>query len=1039
MHWAPQPVPRAVHGYHQRLSQLRARLDALRPGQVHQDVAQSARQKTPLFQASSDLAAALADLSQLSCGYLSPEFFQLGLSLLSPFPQSQAALARLAWAHYPSLYEASSIACEAQNNALEAETQALPSELCAWLWPTQKPWLSVCMIVRNEAECLGEALRSVDPFADEIIVVDTGSEDQTQEIARRFEKVKLFETPWQDHFAQARNVSLKRASGDWVLVLDADETLVDSRALEILITHPPRGWMLYALSVQHDLEQAGRTQTWTPRLFRRDGIRYTGALHELPVKKEAPHFLQTVFPKIAVRHVGGLQRHRERQSKDRRDAALKAWVEASDATPYLHYQYAHYLAYTHRQTESETERAQADALILKHLHIALRETQRYLGDLPPHADWLEAPLPATLLLMAQVLLRQKEYEALRRLGDAYTCPYTEYALLLAQAHIQNKNWRFARQYCVQALNPELLQHSQAPASSGQWRALHPREIADSSVYLCLIQIGLQSHQAVTALFAVRRLLELYPHGQCPGVQGNLVEVHRRLSRLVGIREGEFLLYLAGRLRPLREQCGLEQRQFSPERLDPEALDELCFLLLCYLWESWSQEVLVDALLVFQACGLESLVGDVSRLGAVLYPQERLFRALQPVSTLSPQTRAYALYPGGWHKLFERPGIRPRVSLHLMGRDVEDVLPRALASCEGLIDTYFLMDTGSTDRSREIMQAWLENHSGQFLQRDWRNNFADMRNMILEQGSTGWVLSLDADEALEPAILLRLRELFCYRPRPWQIFALRIHNLDDDPLRQSQSWVPRIFAAHPLLRYTGRVHERPQFTAFPHALPVHAFSGRGIQHWGYQSRWVRHHDKAARRHLLLASLELQGHANPLYLYHYAYFLIAHQQPPDEAQAEQLLRQALSENQKHRRVPPVVGWVPASEPQVQMLLLRLWQRQQRHRDILQGLERWRLNNAEAYYYAAEAALKQAHWALARALAFKALEAPVGEFPAMGFGGRLALLLLVEVAWAQNDWELGLNVWMKLLELDLSLQGHYQSWFAQMLQAENKASKF
>lgn len=81
------------------------------------------------------------------------------------------------------------------------------------------------MIVRDEAERLGRCLQSVATVADELIVVDTGSVDDTVAIAQFF-GAKVFSTPWQNDFAIARNESLRHATGDWVLVLDADETLV---------------------------------------------------------------------------------------------------------------------------------------------------------------------------------------------------------------------------------------------------------------------------------------------------------------------------------------------------------------------------------------------------------------------------------------------------------------------------------------------------------------------------------------------------------------------------------------------------------------------------------------------------------------------------------------------------------------------------------------------------------------------------------------------------------------------------------------------
>jgi tetratricopeptide (TPR) repeat protein len=88
----------------------------------------------------------------------------------------------------------------------------------------RRPRLSVAVIVRDAAEALAETLACLPGLADETVVLDTGSADQTKEVARQF-PVTLHERPWDDDFSAARNYAAACATGDWLLWLDAGERL----------------------------------------------------------------------------------------------------------------------------------------------------------------------------------------------------------------------------------------------------------------------------------------------------------------------------------------------------------------------------------------------------------------------------------------------------------------------------------------------------------------------------------------------------------------------------------------------------------------------------------------------------------------------------------------------------------------------------------------------------------------------------------------------------------------------------------------------
>jgi glycosyltransferase involved in cell wall biosynthesis len=138
------------------------------------------------------------------------------------------------------------------------------------------------MIVRDEAQRLPRCLDSVRPLARQIVVVDTGSTDGTAEWLDRDRAVDLAHFPWCDDFAAARNASLERASGDWILVLDADEVLEPPGDLDRLLRDPTvEGWYLTVRNLQPAGDLVRYEDSRQLRLFRnRPAYRYRGLVHE---------------------------------------------------------------------------------------------------------------------------------------------------------------------------------------------------------------------------------------------------------------------------------------------------------------------------------------------------------------------------------------------------------------------------------------------------------------------------------------------------------------------------------------------------------------------------------------------------------------------------------------------------------------------------------------------------------------------------------------------------------------------------------------
>lgn len=127
---------------------------------------------------------------------------------------------------------------------------------------SNKATLSVCMIVKNEEEHLVKCLKSIRDVVDEMIVVDTGSTDRTKAIGTAF-GAKVFDFPWTEDFSAARNHSLAQATGDWILILDADEVIsnLDHKLLLKTINRKNKRPVAYTLMTRNYLKKTG-TAGW---------------------------------------------------------------------------------------------------------------------------------------------------------------------------------------------------------------------------------------------------------------------------------------------------------------------------------------------------------------------------------------------------------------------------------------------------------------------------------------------------------------------------------------------------------------------------------------------------------------------------------------------------------------------------------------------------------------------------------------------------------------------------------------------------------
>ncbi len=186
--------------------------------------------------------------------------------------------------------------------------------------------LSLCMIVRDEAEMLPRCLAAVRGLWSELLVVDTGSRDGTVAVLEG-EGARVIHRVWDDDFSAARNAGLEQATGDWILCLDADEIVSPGLATQMrpLLGDPGAG--AATVVIRNHLPHGHRRDASVLRLFRNHpSVRFQFPIHEdvtdaVRARLAADGRRLRHLPGV-VEHLGYVRAHAASRNKKARDTEL---------------------------------------------------------------------------------------------------------------------------------------------------------------------------------------------------------------------------------------------------------------------------------------------------------------------------------------------------------------------------------------------------------------------------------------------------------------------------------------------------------------------------------------------------------------------------------------------------------------------------------------------------------------------------------------------------------------------------------------------
>jgi glycosyltransferase involved in cell wall biosynthesis len=201
--------------------------------------------------------------------------------------------------------------------------------------------LSLCIIARNEEYTIPKCISSAKSIVDEVVVLDTGSTDKTEVRAKEL-GAKVYKYEWKNDFSAARNEALKYITGDWVLVLDADERLTPKIKSHIKYTIGMEDYIMVNL-LRHEIGAAQSPYSMVSRLFRKHpNIKFSRPYHAIvddsviEILQKEPNWQVGHLSEVAILHDGYTEAAIKQENKTAKaQAAMEGFIVNNPNDPYV--------------------------------------------------------------------------------------------------------------------------------------------------------------------------------------------------------------------------------------------------------------------------------------------------------------------------------------------------------------------------------------------------------------------------------------------------------------------------------------------------------------------------------------------------------------------------------------------------------------------------------------------------------------------------------------------------------------------------------
>ena len=200
--------------------------------------------------------------------------------------------------------------------------------------------ITICMIVKNEEENLEKCLKAISNYNFQLVIVDTGSNDNTKKVAKKYTDC-VYDYKWNNNFSDARNYAISKTKTEYVLIVDADEVLISADYNKLIKCIEDNKDKVGRIERDNEFVREGKkyiSKEKVNRLFSKNKYKYEGSIHEQIVSIDGSKYETYNLP-IKFSHSGYSNEEIDRKDKSKRNIEmLLLELKENSNDPYLLYQ-----------------------------------------------------------------------------------------------------------------------------------------------------------------------------------------------------------------------------------------------------------------------------------------------------------------------------------------------------------------------------------------------------------------------------------------------------------------------------------------------------------------------------------------------------------------------------------------------------------------------------------------------------------------------------------------------------------------------------